>query len=41
MTLKGQEVGEKIRSMMEQIRTNIPESTGGVNVLKFRDRTKD
>ena len=37
VTLKGQEGAKKIQSMMEQIRTNVPESVGGLKVLKFRD----
>lgn len=37
VTLKGQEGAIKIRSMMEQIRTNVPETVGGLKVLKFRD----
>lgn len=37
VTLKGQEGAEKIRSMMEQIRKNVPQSIGGLKVLSFRD----
>ena len=37
VTLKGQEGAEKIRSMMEQIRTSVPEQIGGLKVLQFRD----
>ena len=37
VTLKGQEGAEKIRSMMEQIRNNVPQSIGGLKVLSFRD----
>ncbi len=41
VTLKGQEGAKKIQSMMEQIRTNVPESVGGLKVLKFRDYRED
>lgn len=37
VTLKGQEGAKKIQSMMEQIRTNVPDAVGGVKVLRFRD----
>lgn len=37
VTLKGQEGAAKIRSMMEQIRKNVPQSIGGLKVLSFRD----
>ena len=37
VTLKGQEGAKKIQSMMEQIRTNVPDTVGGLKVLKFRD----
>lgn len=37
VTLKGQEGAKKIRSMMEQIRTNVPDAVGGLKVLRFRD----
>ena len=37
VTLKGQEGAKKIQSMMEQIRTNVPDSVGGLKVLYFRD----
>ena len=37
MTLKGQEGAKKIQSMMEQIRTNVPDAVGGLKVLRFRD----
>ena len=41
VTLKGQEGAKKIQSMMEQIRTNVPETVGGLKVLKFRDYRED
>ena len=37
VTLKGQEGAKKIQSMMEQIRTNVPDAVGGLKVLRFRD----
>ena len=37
VTLKGQEGAKKIQSMMEQIRTNVPDTVGGLKVLRFRD----
>lgn len=37
VTLKGQEGVKKIQSMMEQIRTNVPDTVGGLKVLRFRD----
>lgn len=37
VTLKGQEGAKKIQSMMEQIRTKVPETIGGLKVLQFRD----
>lgn len=41
VTLKGQEGAKKIRFMMEQIRTNVPDLVGGLKVLKFRDYRED
>ena len=37
VTLKGPEGAKKIQSMMEQIRTNVPDAVGGLKVLRFRD----
>ena len=37
VTLKGQEGAKKIQSMMEQIRTSVPDAVGGLKVLRFRD----
>ncbi len=37
VTLKGQDGAKKIASMMEQIRSNVPEDIGGLKVLQFRD----
>ena len=37
VTLKGQEGAKKIQSMMEQIRTNVPDAVVGLKVLLFRD----
>ena len=37
VTLKGQEGAKKIQSMMEQIRTNVPDAVGGLKILRFRD----
>ena len=37
VTLKGQEGAKKIQSIMEQIRTNVPDTVGGLKVLRFRD----
>lgn len=37
VTLKGQEGAKKIQSMMEQIRTNVPDTVGGLKVARFRD----
>ncbi len=37
VTLKGQEGAEKIQSMMEQIRSDVPEAIGGFKVKSFRD----
>ncbi len=41
VTLKGQEGAKKIQSMMEQIRTKVPEMIGGLKVLQFRDYRED
>ena len=41
VTLKGQEGAKKIQSMMEQIRTKVPETIGGLKVLQFRDYRED
>ena len=41
ITLKGIEGAEKIKSMMEAIRTNPPKELGGYNVVSFRDYAKD
>ena len=40
VTLKGQEGAKKIQSMMEQIRTKVPEMIG-LKVLQFRDYRED
>lgn len=37
VTLKGQEGAEKIQAMMEQIRSAVPQTIGGFQVLRFRD----
>lgn len=37
VTLKGQKGAKKIRFMMEQIRTNVPDEVGGLKILRFRD----
>ncbi len=37
VTLKGQDGAKKIAAMMEQIRSSVPESIGGLKVLQFRD----
>lgn len=37
VTLKGQEGAKKIQSLLEQIRTNVPDAVGGLKVLRFRD----
>ena len=41
VTLKGREGAKKIQSMMEQIRTKVPETIGGLKVLQFRDYRED
>lgn len=41
ITLKGIEGAEKIKSMMEAIRTNPPKELGGYNVVSFRDYAED
>ncbi|MBR6274274.1 MAG: phospho-sugar mutase, partial [Lachnospiraceae bacterium] len=41
LTLKGFEGAEKIKSMMEAIRTNPPKKLGSYNVVSFRDYQKD
>ncbi|MBR0131595.1 MAG: phospho-sugar mutase [Lachnospiraceae bacterium] len=41
ITLKGFEGAEKIKSMMEAIRTNPPKKLGSYNVVSFRDYQKD
>lgn len=41
ITLKGIEGAEKIKSMMEAIRTNPPKELGGYHVVSFRDYAKD
>lgn len=41
ITLKGIEGAEKIKSMMEAIRTNPPKELGGYSVVSFRDYEKD
>ena len=41
ITLKGMEGAEKIKSMMEAIRTNPPKKLGSYNVISFRDYQKD
>ncbi len=41
ITLKGFEGAEKIKSMMESIRSNPPKELGGLKVLSFRDYKKD
>lgn len=41
ITLKGIEGAEKIKSMMEAIRTNPPKELGGYQVVSFRDYAKD
>jgi phosphoglucomutase len=41
ITLKGIEGAEKIKSMMESIRSNPPKELGGYEVVSFRDYQKD
>ncbi len=41
ITLKGQEGLRKISGMMERIRREIPETIGGVQVIRFRDYEND
>ncbi len=41
ITLKGIEGAEKIKSMMEAIRSNPPKELGGYKVVSFRDYSKD
>ena len=41
VTLKGQEGAKKIQSMMEQIRTSVPDAVGGLKVLRFRDHREN
>lgn len=41
ITLKGIEGAEKIKNMMEAIRTNPPKELGGYEVVSFRDYAKD
>jgi phosphoglucomutase len=41
ITLKGIEGAEKIKSMMENIRSNPPKELGGYEVVSFRDYQKD
>lgn len=41
VTLKGQEGAKKIRSMMEQIRADVPEEIGGLKVKRFCDYRED
>ncbi|XCP85691.1 phospho-sugar mutase [Roseburia hominis] len=41
VTLKGQDGAKKIVSMMEQIRSDVPKSIGGLAVTQFRDYKED
>lgn len=41
VTLKGQDGAKKIASMMENIRSNVPEQIGGLKVTQFRDYKED
>ena len=41
VTLKGQDGAKKIASMMENIRSNVPEQIGGLKVTRFRDYKED
>lgn len=37
VTMKGQEGGMKIRSIMDKIRSNVPDAIGNMKVIRFRD----
>lgn len=41
VTLKGKDGAEKIASIMEHIRNNVPEQIGGLKVTQFRDYKED
>ena len=41
ITLKGMDGSEKIKSMMTNIRNNVPKEIGGLRVISFRDYNED
>lgn len=41
VTLKGKDGAEKIASMMERVRTDVPQHVGGLKVTQFRDYKND